>query len=69
VCGTHETSQEIGDVGHPTFCCRYRKPVIDLPTRPSESAPRDDKGKGNGSIESRCRSEVFFITEAKKEYA
>jgi hypothetical protein len=28
VCGTHETSQEIGDVGHPILCCRYRKPVI-----------------------------------------
>jgi hypothetical protein len=43
VCGTHETSQEIGDVGHPTFSCRYRKPVIDLPTRDRESAARDDK--------------------------
>jgi hypothetical protein len=45
VCGTHETLQEIGDVGHPTFSCRYRKPVIDLPTRDRESAARDDKTK------------------------
>jgi hypothetical protein len=31
------------DVGHPIFCCRYRRPVISLPTRFSESAARDDK--------------------------
>jgi hypothetical protein len=31
------------DVGHPIFCCRYRRPVISLPTPLSESAARDDK--------------------------
>ena len=45
--GTHETPQEIGDVGHPIFCCRYRMPVISLPTRFSESAARDDTGRAN----------------------
>jgi hypothetical protein len=29
---------------------------------PGPSNTRDDKGKGNGSIESSCRTEAFFIT-------
>jgi hypothetical protein len=39
--------------------CRGHKLVIALPTRFSESAARDDKGKGLGSIESGCWAETF----------
>jgi hypothetical protein len=34
---------------------------FDLPTRSRESFARDDKGKGNGSIEAGSRTETFFI--------
>jgi hypothetical protein len=39
--------------------CRGHKLVIALPTRFSESAARDDKGKGLGSIESGCWGATF----------
>jgi hypothetical protein len=45
------------DVGHPSLCCPYRRPVIPLPTRFSESAARDDKGQGGGCIQDRIAIE------------
>ena len=36
--------------------------VIHLSTRLRESAARDDKGEGDGSIKSGCWTEAFFIT-------
>ena len=42
--------------------CWCSELVIHLSTRLRESAARDDKGEGDGSIKSGCWTEVFFIT-------
>jgi hypothetical protein len=41
----YPTSREKRALGHPSFCCRYRRPVVSLPTRFNESAAQDEQTK------------------------
>jgi hypothetical protein len=62
--GLRDPRSQKRDLGHPSISpfdfAEGTSFVISLPTRLSESAARDDKGKGNGSIKSGCRTEAFF---------
>jgi hypothetical protein len=62
--GLRDPRSQKRDLGHPSISpfdiAEGTSFVISLPTRLSESAARDDKGKGNGSIKSDCRTEAFF---------
>jgi hypothetical protein len=65
--GLRDPRSQKRDLGHPSVSpfdsAEGTSFVIPLPTRLSESAaPRDDKGKGNGSIESGSWTEAFFVT-------
>src|ERR1700730_10242654 len=52
------------DLGHPSISpfdiAEGTSFVISLPTRLSESAARDDKGKGDGAVDSGCGTEAFY---------
>ena len=64
--GLRDPRSQKRDLGHPSISpfdiAEGTSFVISLPTRLSESAARDDKGKGNGSTESGCWTEAVFIT-------
>jgi hypothetical protein len=56
--GLRDPRSQKRDLGHPSVSpfdiAEGTSFVISLPTRLSESAARDDKGKGNRSIKSGC---------------
>ena len=63
--GLRDPRSQKRDLGHPSISpfdiAEGTSFVISLPTRLSESAaPRDDKGKGNGSMKVSSGTEAFF---------
>jgi hypothetical protein len=60
--GLRDPRSQKRDLGHPSISpfdvAEGTSFVVSLRTRLSESAPRDDKGKGDGSLESGCCTEA-----------
>jgi hypothetical protein len=67
--GLKDPRSQKRDLGHPSIspfdAAEGTSFVISLPTRLSKSAPRDDKGKGNGSIEGGCRTRIVAKREER----
>jgi hypothetical protein len=62
--GLRDPRSQKRDLGHPSISpfdiAEVTCFVISLPTRPSESAARDDKGKGSIVMEDGCWTEGVF---------